>query len=103
MDTRRLKRRAKTRDLLAPLPEPRQMGPVKGKDVDTSNGFGPWIVTADEIGDAYNLRMTPRVNGEVWGGGNSGAIYHKFEDIIAFVSQSETLHALSALRGREGR
>jgi 2-keto-4-pentenoate hydratase/2-oxohepta-3-ene-1,7-dioic acid hydratase in catechol pathway len=37
--------------------------------------------------------MTARVNGEVWGGGNSGAMYHKLEDIIAFVSQSETLHA----------
>jgi 2-keto-4-pentenoate hydratase/2-oxohepta-3-ene-1,7-dioic acid hydratase in catechol pathway len=70
-----------------------QLGPAKGKDFDTGNVFGPWIVTADEIGDVYNLRMTVRVNGEVWGGGNSGAMYHKFEDIIAFVSQSETLHA----------
>lgn len=70
-----------------------QLGPAKGKDFDTGNVFGPWIVTADEIGDAYNLRMTARVNGEVWGGGNSGTMYHKFEDIIAFVSQSETLHA----------
>jgi 2-keto-4-pentenoate hydratase/2-oxohepta-3-ene-1,7-dioic acid hydratase in catechol pathway len=70
-----------------------QLGPAKGKDFDTGNVFGPWIVTADEIGDPYQLQMTARVNGEVWGGGSSGAMYHRFEDIIAFLSQSETLHA----------
>ena len=70
-----------------------QLGPAKGKDFDTGNVFGPWIVTADELGDPYQLQMTARVNGEVWGGGSSGAMYHRFEDIIAFISQSETLHA----------
>jgi|APFre7841882630_1041343.scaffolds.fasta_scaffold11517_1 2-keto-4-pentenoate hydratase/2-oxohepta-3-ene-1,7-dioic acid hydratase in catechol pathway len=70
-----------------------QLGPAKGKDFDTGNVFGPWIVTTDELGDPYNLRMTARVNGEVWGGGHSGTMYHKFEDIIAFISRSETLHA----------
>lgn len=70
-----------------------QLGPAKGKDFDTGNVIGPWIVTADEIGDPYNLKMTARVNGEVWGGGHSGAMHHQFEDIIAFISQSETLHA----------
>lgn len=70
-----------------------QLGPAKGKDFDTGNVFGPWIVTADELGDPYQLQMTARVNGEVWGGGSSSAMYHRFEDIIAFISQSETLHA----------
>lgn len=70
-----------------------QLGPAKGKDFDTGNVLGPWIVTLDEIDDPYNLAMTARVNGEVWGGGNSSAMHHKFEDIIAFISQSETLHA----------
>ena len=69
------------------------LGPAKGKDFDTGNVFGPWIVTADEIGDPYHLTMTARVNGAVWGGGSSGAMHHRFEDIIAFISQSETLHA----------
>jgi 2-keto-4-pentenoate hydratase/2-oxohepta-3-ene-1,7-dioic acid hydratase in catechol pathway len=70
-----------------------QLGPAKGKDFDTGNVLGPWIVTADEIGDPYHLQMTARVNGKVWGGGHSGTMYHKFEDIIAFISRSETLHA----------
>ncbi|MGO8917525.1 MAG: fumarylacetoacetate hydrolase family protein [Stellaceae bacterium] len=69
-----------------------QLGPAKGKDFDTGNVMGPWLVTADEIADPYNLTMTARVNGEEWSRGNSGTMYHKFEDIIAHVSADETLH-----------
>lgn len=69
-----------------------RLGPAKGKDFDTGNVMGPWLVTADEIEDPYNLTMIARVNGEEWGRGNSGDMYHKFEDVIAHVSKSETLH-----------
>src|SRR5207302_2958968 len=69
-----------------------QLGPAKGKDFDTGDVFGPWIVTADEIGDPYALTMTARINGEEWSRGTSGSMHHRFEDVIAFVSQSETLH-----------
>jgi 2-keto-4-pentenoate hydratase/2-oxohepta-3-ene-1,7-dioic acid hydratase in catechol pathway len=69
-----------------------QLGPAKGKDFDTGNVFGPWVVTADEIGDPYNLTMVARVNGEEWSRGYSSTMHHRFEDMIAFISQSETLH-----------
>ena len=69
-----------------------QLGPAKGKDFDTGNVFGPWIVTADAIGDAQDLDMAVRVNGERRGGGNSRDMHHGFADIIAFISQSETLY-----------
>ena len=68
-----------------------QLGPAKGKDFDTGNVIGPCIVTADEI-DAYDLTMTARVNGEEWSRGHSGTMHWKFEDVIAHVSQSETLY-----------
>ena len=71
---------------------PLGMGPMKGKDFDTGNVLGPWIVTLDEIGDPQALDMEARVNGERWGGGNSRAMHHTFNDILAFISQSETLH-----------
>jgi 2-keto-4-pentenoate hydratase/2-oxohepta-3-ene-1,7-dioic acid hydratase in catechol pathway len=71
---------------------PLGMGPMKGKDFDTGNVLGPWIVTMDEIGDPQSLNMEARVNGERWGGGNSSAMHHTFNDILAFISQSETLH-----------
>lgn len=69
-----------------------QLGPAKGKDFDTGNVLGPWIVTADEIGDPHDLSMVARVNGEEWSRGTSAAMHHTFADVIAFVSQSETLH-----------
>jgi 2-keto-4-pentenoate hydratase/2-oxohepta-3-ene-1,7-dioic acid hydratase in catechol pathway len=71
---------------------PLSMGPMKGKDFDTGNVLGPWIVTCDEIGDPHTLNMTARVNGERWGGGNSRDMHHKFDAILAFISTCETLH-----------
>ncbi|MFM8554761.1 MAG: fumarylacetoacetate hydrolase family protein [Betaproteobacteria bacterium] len=70
---------------------PGQLGPGKGKDFDTGNVLGPCLVTTDEITDPYRLKMEVRVNGERWGGGNSGEMHWKFEDCIAHVSRSETL------------
>jgi 2-keto-4-pentenoate hydratase/2-oxohepta-3-ene-1,7-dioic acid hydratase in catechol pathway len=70
-----------------------QLGPAKGKDFDTGNILGPWLVTADEVPDPNNLTMVARVNGDEWSRGNSGSMKHKFEDVLAHVSNEETLHA----------
>jgi 2-keto-4-pentenoate hydratase/2-oxohepta-3-ene-1,7-dioic acid hydratase in catechol pathway len=67
-----------------------RLGPAKGKDFATA--IGPVLVTPDEIGEAYNLRMTARINGELWSEGNSGTIHHSFEKMIAFASMEETLY-----------
>jgi 2-keto-4-pentenoate hydratase/2-oxohepta-3-ene-1,7-dioic acid hydratase in catechol pathway len=69
-----------------------QLGPAKGKDFDTGNAMGPWIVTADEIGDPQALSMKARVNGETWSDGNSSSMHHKFRDIVAYSSVEETLY-----------
>ncbi|MBI9075949.1 MAG: fumarylacetoacetate hydrolase family protein [Desulfatibacillum sp.] len=69
-----------------------RLGPAKGKNFDTSYVTGPWLVTPDEIPDPYNLTMIARVNGEEWSRGNSGDMYHKFEDMIRHISQDETLY-----------
>lgn len=67
------------------------MGPAKAKDWDGSNVLGPCIVTADEL-HANNLRMTVRVNGEVWGEDTSAHMHHTFADMIAYASQAQTLY-----------
>jgi 2-keto-4-pentenoate hydratase/2-oxohepta-3-ene-1,7-dioic acid hydratase in catechol pathway len=67
------------------------LGPGKGKDFDGSNALGPCIVTADAI-DPYALTMVARVNGEEWSRGHSSAMHHRFEDCIARVTQSGTIH-----------
>jgi 2-keto-4-pentenoate hydratase/2-oxohepta-3-ene-1,7-dioic acid hydratase in catechol pathway len=70
---------------------PLGMGPSKGKDFDTGNTIGPYLVTADEL-DVSNLRMIARVNGQVWTDSTSGGRQFSFEDLIVHVSQSETIH-----------
>lgn len=67
------------------------MGPAKAKDWDGSNVLGPCIVTAGEI-DASDLRMSVRVNGEVWGEDTSASMHHGFADLIAYASQAQTLY-----------
>jgi 2-keto-4-pentenoate hydratase/2-oxohepta-3-ene-1,7-dioic acid hydratase in catechol pathway len=66
-----------------------RLGPAKGKDWCTA--LGPYLVTPDEIGDPYNLRMSARVNGELWSEGTSGSIYWKFEQMIEFLSRDDTI------------
>ncbi len=70
---------------------PGQLGPAKGKDFDTGNILGPFILTADEVPHPVALGMEARVNGERWGGGNSADMHHDFADIIAHVSACETI------------
>ncbi|BBP76189.1 5-carboxymethyl-2-hydroxymuconate isomerase [Pseudomonas sp. Ost2] len=38
---------------------------VPGKNFPQTGGFGPWLVTADEIGDPQDLELTTRLNGQV--------------------------------------
>jgi 2-keto-4-pentenoate hydratase/2-oxohepta-3-ene-1,7-dioic acid hydratase in catechol pathway len=68
-----------------------RLGPAKGKSFDGGNVMGPWIVTPDEIGDPYKLKMEARVNGETRSRGVSEGMLFPFEEIIAHVSQDETL------------
>ena len=69
-----------------------RMGPTKGKSFDTGNAMGPWIVTADEIPNSRDLKVQVRVNGEVWGDSSTSSMIHSFEDMIAYISECETLH-----------
>ncbi len=68
-----------------------RLGPAKGKSFEGSNVIGPWIVTPDEIGDPYSLKMTARVNGETRSQGRSDGMLFSFEEIIAYMSRDETL------------
>ncbi|MFJ3483184.1 fumarylacetoacetate hydrolase family protein [Pseudomonas sp. NPDC090202] len=71
---------------------PGMLGPAKSKDFDTANIMGPCLVTADELGDPYDLNMVARVNGEEWGRGNTRDMRWRFEEVIAHISRAETLY-----------
>jgi 2-keto-4-pentenoate hydratase/2-oxohepta-3-ene-1,7-dioic acid hydratase in catechol pathway len=66
-----------------------RLGPAKGKEWCTA--LGPVLTTADEISNPYNLTMTARINGEEWSRGNSGTMYWKFEQMIEFLTQDDTI------------
>ena len=68
-----------------------RLGPAKGKSFDGGNVLGPWIVTPDEIGDPYALKMEVRVNGKTRSKGATDGMLFSFEEIIAHISKDETL------------
>ena len=68
-----------------------RLGPAKGKSFDGGNVIGPWIVTPDEIGDPYKLKMEVRVNGKLRSEGKTDGMLFSFEQIIEHISRDETL------------
>lgn len=69
-----------------------RLGPAKGKDFDTGNAMGPWLVTPDEVPDPYHLHMVARVDGETWTDADSSGMSFSLEEIISYISRSETLY-----------
>jgi len=68
------------------------MGPGKAKDWDGSNVLGPCIVTPDEL-DISDLRLSVRVNGQVWGSDTTAHMHHTFASMIEYTSQDLTLRS----------
>lgn len=65
----------------------------KGKGADTFGPIGPWVVTADEIGDPQSLRITTRVNGEVRQEGDTRDMIFPIVDLLVDLTQGITLEA----------
>ena len=63
----------------------------KGKGHDTFCPVGPWLVTADEIGDPQALDMWLDVNGARMQTGNTRTMIFNIRQIIAYASQYVTL------------
>jgi 2-keto-4-pentenoate hydratase/2-oxohepta-3-ene-1,7-dioic acid hydratase in catechol pathway len=69
------------------------LGPAKGKSFDGSNAMGPWIVTADQLGDPQTLKVEVKVNGETRSTGDTSGMLFSFAEFIADAAQDETIHA----------
>jgi 2-keto-4-pentenoate hydratase/2-oxohepta-3-ene-1,7-dioic acid hydratase in catechol pathway len=63
-----------------------------GKSFDTFAGFGPWIVTADEIPDPQQLHVTVDVNGERRQDYGTTDMERPVSELIAYISSVTTLH-----------
>jgi 2-keto-4-pentenoate hydratase/2-oxohepta-3-ene-1,7-dioic acid hydratase in catechol pathway len=64
----------------------------KGKGCDSFGPVGPWLVTADEIGDTNNLPMWLEVNGKRYQDGSSATMVFKPAFLVAYLSRFFTLH-----------
>ncbi len=62
-----------------------------GKNFEKSGSFGPWIVTADEIGDITTRTLTTRVNGNVEQQTAIADMAIGIPDLIAYASTVTTL------------
>lgn len=62
-----------------------------GKTPDTFAPLGPWLVTADEVGDARELRIQLRLNGRTMQDSSTKELIFGMDDIIAHLSQITTL------------
>jgi 2-keto-4-pentenoate hydratase/2-oxohepta-3-ene-1,7-dioic acid hydratase in catechol pathway len=64
---------------------------VKGKGCDTFCPTGPWLVTADELGDPQNLDMFLDVNGKRMQTGNTKTMIFPVAEALAYISRFVTL------------
>lgn len=62
-----------------------------GKSFDTFAGFGPWIVTPDEIDDPYNQHITVDVDGERRQDYSTSDIERPIDELLAYISSVTTL------------
>jgi len=58
-----------------------------GKNFDRSGSFGPWIVTADEVGDPSALTLTTRLNGEVMQHSTTDLLIFDVAEVIEYLSE----------------
>ena len=64
----------------------------KGKNCETFNPLGPWLVTADEVGDPQSLGLRLWVNGELRQDGNTADMNFGVAELVRYLSQFMVLY-----------
>ncbi|MGW7354698.1 fumarylacetoacetate hydrolase family protein [Streptomyces sp. NPDC054784] len=64
----------------------------KGKNCETFNPLGPWLVTRDEVPDPQALRLRLWVNGELRQDGSTAQQIFPVAEVVRYVSRFMTLH-----------
>lgn len=62
-----------------------------GKSCDGFSPLGPYLVTADEVGDPNKLAISCTVNGEVRQSSNTSDMIFNCKEIVSYISQYMTL------------
>ena len=63
----------------------------KGKGCDTFGPIGPWLVTADEVGNPQNLDLWLDLNGKRMQTGNTRTMVFTVANLVSYVSRFMTL------------
>ncbi|MBL8345111.1 MAG: fumarylacetoacetate hydrolase family protein [Rubrivivax sp.] len=63
----------------------------RGKGCDTFGPIGPWLVTADEVGDPQKLSMWLEVNGKRFQNGSTKTMIFGVAKLVSYVSEFMTL------------
>lgn len=58
-----------------------------GKNFWRSGSCGPWIVTADDVGDPQRLRLRTRLNGDTMQDASTSLLIHSLPKIVSYLSQ----------------
>ena len=64
---------------------------IKGKSAETFGPLGPWLLTADEIGDPQNLDMWLDVNGERMQTGSTKTMIFSVAELVSYLSAKMVL------------
>jgi 2-keto-4-pentenoate hydratase/2-oxohepta-3-ene-1,7-dioic acid hydratase in catechol pathway len=64
---------------------------VKGKSADTFGPIGPWLVTADEVGNPGNLKMWLEVDAHRYQDGSTATMIFKPAFLVHYLSQFMSL------------
>jgi 2,4-didehydro-3-deoxy-L-rhamnonate hydrolase len=64
---------------------------VKGKSCDTFAPMGPYLVTADEVGNFNNLHMWLKVNGKTMQDNNTDDMIFEVPKLVSYISEFMTL------------
>jgi len=63
----------------------------KGKGCDTFGPIGPWLVTADEVGDPQDLHLWLELNGQRMQDGNTRTMIFGVARLVSYLSRFMTL------------
>ncbi len=64
---------------------------ASGKNFESTGGFGPWMVTSDEIKPNQQLKLITRLNGEVVQSSHTGQMIFSIAKLISYASTIFTL------------
>lgn len=63
-----------------------------GKSCDDFSPLGPYLVTADEVGNPNDLKISTTVNGKVRQNSNTADMIFHCDEVVSYISQHMTLY-----------